>query len=342
MTINRAKFEELAQPVFEKLREPCLKCLKDAGVEAGDIDEVILVGGSTRIPKVQEIVEDIFGKPPHKGVNPDEVVAIGAAIQGGVLAGEVEDVVLVDVTPLSLGIETLGGVMTTLIERNTSIPHSKKEIFSTAADNQTSVEIHVLQGERSMAAHNRTLGRFQLAGIPPAPRGVPQIEVSFDMDANGILSVTARDLGTGKEQQIEIKSDSGLSDEEVKQMREDAEKHAEEDQAQRELIETRNRADQLAYSTEKTLQEHGDKLSADDRQGVEQAIEELRRVKDGDDKGEIESKIQALQQASHRLAEAIYKQSKAQQGAAADAAQTPAEEGDQDEDVVDADFEVKD
>ncbi|MFO8008465.1 MAG: molecular chaperone DnaK [Candidatus Brocadiia bacterium] len=350
MTINRAKFEELCGPVLEKLKAPCHQCLEDAGLQPDDIDEVILVGGSTRIPKVLEIVKDIFKRDPHKGVNPDEVVAIGAAIQGGVLAGEVEDVVLVDVTPLSLGIETLGGVMTTLIERNTSIPTSKKEIFSTAADNQTSVDIHVLQGERPMAADNRPLGRFELSGIPPAPRGVPQIEVSFDIDANGILNVAARDLGTGKEQQIEIKSSSGLTEDEVEHMREEAEDHAEEDKRRRELVETRNMADQLLYTTEKTVEEHGDKLSDDERKNVEQALEELRQVKDSDDKEQIEAKMQEVQTASHRLAEMIYQQSKAQQeaasGAAGAAGPTPGAEeagqgAEEEEEVVDADFEVK-
>ncbi len=343
MTINRAKFEELCAPVFERLRGPCEQCLADARLSPDDIDEVILVGGSTRIPKVQEIVKEIFRKDPHKGVNPDEVVAIGAAIQGGVLGGEVEDVVLVDVTPLSLGIETLGGVTTALIPRNTSIPTSKKEVFSTAADNQTSVEIHVVQGERQMAADNRTLGRFQLTGIPPAPRGIPQIEVSFDLDADGILNVKAQDLGTGKEQQIEIKSDSGLTEAEVERMREDAQEHAEEDRRRRELAEARNMADQLVYSTMKTLEEHREKLSADERQNVERALEELRKVKDGDDPEAIKQKVEALQSASHRLAEVIYQQSRAEQQAAGAGAAGPRPEegGGEQEEVVDADFEVK-
>ena len=353
MKITRATFEQLCEPVFERLRGPCKQCLEDAKMSPDDIDAVILVGGSTRIPKVQEVVKAIFGRDPHKGVNPDEVVAIGAAIQGGVLAGEVEDVVLVDVTPLTLGIETLGGVMTPLIERNTSIPTSKKEVFSTAADNQTSVEIHVLQGERKMAKDNRTLGRFQLVGIPPAPRGVPQIEVSFDIDANGILNVSAKDLGTGKEQGIQIKSDSGLSENEVEKMKKEAEEHAEEDKRKGELIETRNQADQLVYTTEKTLREHGDKLNEEEKQNVEQALNELKEVQDSDDKEAIEQKMEDLQQASHRLAEIIYEQSKAQQagaeGQAAGAAGATgaageaetAEETEEDEDVVDADYEVK-
>jgi molecular chaperone DnaK len=343
MTINRAKFEELCAPVFERLRKPCLQCLEDAKLRPEDIDEVILVGGSTRIPKVQELVKDVFGKDPHKGVNPDEVVAIGAAIQGGVLGGEIEDVVLVDVTPLSLGIETLGAVTTVLIARNTSIPTSKKEVFSTAADNQTSVEIHVLQGERQMAADNRTLGRFQLTGIPPAPRGLPQIEVSFDLDADGILNVKATDLGTGKEQHIEIKSDSGLTDAEVDKMRREAEEHADEDRKRRDVAESRNRADQLVYETEKLLQEHGDKLSADDRQNVETAVEQLKEVKDGDDPDLIKERVEAVQTAAHRIAEVMYQQTKAEQAADAEAEAAGQEAGPSgaEEDVVDADFEVK-
>ncbi|MHC4481510.1 MAG: molecular chaperone DnaK [Planctomycetota bacterium] len=345
MTINRAKFEELAEPVFERLKGPCRQCLEDARLRPEQIDEVILVGGSTRIPKVREIVQDIFGREPHKGVNPDEVVAIGAAIQGGVLAGEIEDVVLVDVTPLSLGIETLGGVTTVLIPRNTSIPTTKKEIFSTAADSQTSVEIHVVQGEREMAADNRTLGRFQLSGIPPAPRGMPQIEVSFDLDADGILNVRAQDLGTGKEQHIEIKSSSGLTDEEVETMRKEAQEHAGEDKERRELVEARNEADQLAYVTEKTLKEHGDKLNEDERKALEDALKELREVAEGEDKAVIREKIETLQTASHRLAEVIYQQSRAQEAGQAGpaggaAAEEPPEQG-AEEDVVDADFEVK-
>jgi len=272
----------------------------------------------------------------------DEVVAVGAAIQGGVLAGEIDDVVLVDVTPLSLGIETLGGVSTVLIPRNTSIPTSKKEIFSTAADNQTSVEIHVLQGERQMAAGNRTLGRFQLTGIPPAPRGVPQIEVSFDLDADGILNVKARDLGTKREQHIEIKSDSGLTDSDVERMRKDAEEHAAEDQKRRDLAETRNQADQLLWMSEKTLKEHGEKLPADQRQTIDTALEDLRKVKDSEDVEDIRRKMEAVQTASHRLAEIIYEQSKAQQaGAQADGTTQEAAEEPGDDNVVDADFEVK-
>ncbi len=342
MSISRAKFEELCEPVFEKPAGPCRQCLEDAKIRPAEIDEVILVGGSTRIPRVQEIVKEIFGRDPHKGVNPDEVVGIGAAIQGGILAGEIEDVVLVDVTPLSLGIETLGGVTTVLIERNTSIPTGKKEVFSTAADDQTSVEIHVLQGERQMATDNRTLGKFQLTGIPPASRGIPQVEVSFDLDADGILNVKAQDLGTGKEQHIEIKSDSGLTEEQVEAMRKEAEEHAGEDQQRRELAETRNIADHLSYTTEKTLKEHGDKLSDAERKELDEALEGLRNVKDSDDKDEIKQRIEALQTASHRLAEVIYQQSRAQQAGEAEPAEgAQAEEDEADEEVVDADFEVK-
>jgi len=346
MTLNRAKFEELCGPVLARLRKPCIKCMQDAKIKADEIDEVILVGGSTRIPAVQRIVKEIFGKEPHKGVNPDEVVAIGAAIQAGVLAGEIDEVVLVDITPLSLGIETLGAVTTVLIPRNTSIPTSKKEIFSTAADNQTSVDIHVLQGEREMAADNRTLGRFQLIGLPAAPRGIPQIEVNFDLDADGILHVKAVDLGTGKEQSIEIKSSSGLTDDDVQKMRTEAEQHAEEDKKRRALAETRNAADLLAYTTEKTLKEHADKLNEDEKKAVEDALEDLRKVKDGDDIDVLKQKMEALQTASHRLAELIYQQATAQSETAAagpqgGAEQAQAEQPGEDEDVVDADFEVK-
>ncbi|MDP6439573.1 MAG: molecular chaperone DnaK, partial [Candidatus Brocadiia bacterium] len=318
--LSRAKLEELAAPAFERLRDPCQRCLKDAGVKAGEIDEVVLVGGSTRIPRVQEIVKEIFGREPHKGVNPDEVVGIGAAIQGGIITQEVEDIVLIDVTPLSLGIETLGGVMTRLIERNTSIPTGKKEIFSTAADGQTSVEIHVLQGERDMATDNRTLGRFQLTGLPPAARGVPQIEVSFDIDVNGILSVKARDEGTGKEQAIEIKSDSGLTKDQIEHMREEAEEHATEDKEHRALVETRNQADQLVYSVENTLKEHGEKLDQDDKDKITDAIKELNEAVKGDDKSEIEQKLETLQQASFKLGEMMYEQAK---GAEQEAAGSP-------------------
>jgi molecular chaperone DnaK len=342
MTLNRAKFEELCAPIFERLKDPCRKCLEDAKMRPEDINEVVLVGGSTRIPKVQEIAKGLFRRDPHKGVNPDEVVAVGAAIQAGVLGGEIEDVVLVDVTPLSLGIETLGGVTTVLIPRNTSIPSGKKEIFSTAADNQTSVEIHVVQGERQMAGNNRTLGRFNLSGIPPAPRGVPQVEVSFDLDANGILSVKARDLGTGKEQRIEIKSDSGLTDAEVEKMRREAEDHADEDRERRELVEVRNRADERVYTVEKTLKEYGDKVGPSERSEIERAIEEVRKIKDGEDKAAIQSAVERLEAAAHKLAEAMYRHSKTQQGPTgghAEAAGGGEDRGG--DDVVDADFEVK-
>jgi len=341
ITLTRATFERLVEPVFEKLRQPCLQCLKDAKLAPGDIQEVVLVGGSTRIPRVREIAREIFRREPHKGVNPDEVVAVGAAIQGGILSGEVEDIALVDVTPLSLGIETLGGVMTRLIERNTSIPTSKTETFSTATDSQPSVEIHVLQGEREMAAGNRTLGRFQLTGIPPAPRGVPQIEVTFDIDVNGILNVKAGDKGTGKEQQIEIKSSSGLTKEEVDRMKREAEEHSQEDRQRRELAETRNRADHLAWTTEETLKEHGDRLESEDRKRIEEGIKELREAIKGEDKALIERRIESLQKDSYKLGEAIYQKTKAEQAGAGAAERPSGDEGTEGENVVDADFEVK-
>jgi molecular chaperone DnaK len=348
--LSRAKLEELADPMFKRLRVPCEKALADAKMDKSDIDEVILVGGSTRIPAVQELVKDLFGKEPHKGVNPDEVVAVGAAIQGGVMTGEVTDVLLLDVTPLSLGIETLGGVMTKLIERNTTIPTSKKETFTTAADNQPAVDIHVLQGEREMSIDNRTLGRFQLTGIPVAPRGMPQVEVTFDIDANGILDVGAKDMGTGKEQSIKITSSSGLSDEEVKKMTEDAEANAEEDKAKRKLAEAVNAADQMVWNTEKTLKEHGDKLGDEDKTAINEAVEELKKAKDSDDPEVINAGIEKLAQASHKLAEALYKaQSEQQEGS--DEPQAEATDGDTSDaeetrpggdDVIDADYEVKD
>ncbi len=306
MSITRAKFEQLVEPLIEKCRRPCELAMEDAKVNSSDINEVILVGGQTRTPLVQKLVKELFKKEPNKSVNPDEVVALGAAIQGAVLAGEVHDVLLLDVTPLSLGIETLGGVCTVLIARNTTIPTNKKEIFSTAADNQTAVDIHVLQGERSMSTDNRTLGRFQLAGIPSAPRGVPQVEVSFDIDANGILHVSAKDLGTGKEQSIQIKSSSGLSEEEVKKMQRDAEQHAEEDKKKSELVNARNQADQVIYSTEKTLKEHGDKISETEKSNINNLLEKLKKVKDEDDVNEIKKTIDELQTASHKLAQAMY------------------------------------
>jgi len=306
--LTRAKFEQLVDDLLQKTVGPTRQALADAGVDASKIDEVVLVGGSTRIPKVQQIVKDLFGKDPHKGVNPDEVVAIGAAIQAGVLAGEVKDLLLLDVTPLSLGIETLGGVMTTLISRNTTIPTRKSETFSTAADSQTAVEVHVLQGERQLARDNRTLGRFQLVGIPPAPRGVPQIEVTFDIDANGMVNVSAKDQGTGKEQKITITASSGLSKDEVDRMMRDAESHAEEDKKRREEIETRNRADQAVYGAEKMLQEMGDKLAAGDKAAVESAVAAVKSALESNDAAAMTGAMEQLTQAQHKAAEAIYKQ----------------------------------
>jgi molecular chaperone DnaK len=307
LKLTRARFEQLVDDLLQRTVGPTKQALADAGVDASKIDEVVLVGGSTRIPRVQQIVKDVFGKEPHKGVNPDEVVAIGAAIQAGVLAGEVKDLLLLDVTPLSLGIETLGGVMTTLIARNTTIPTRKSETFSTAADSQTSVEVHVLQGERQFARDNRTLGRFQLVGLPPAPRGVPQIEVTFDIDANGIVNVSAKDMGTGKEQKITITASSGLSKSEVDAMMRDAEAHAEDDKKRREEIETRNRADQAVYGAEKDLQEMGDKFSAADKIAVESAIAGLKEAIASSDAAAITRAMDALTQAQHKAAEALYK-----------------------------------
>jgi molecular chaperone DnaK len=307
LKLNRAKFEQLVDPLLQRTLAPCQRALSDAGLKPSDIDEVVLVGGSTRIPKVQEMVRTFFGKESHKGVNPDEVVAIGAAIQAGVLAGDVKDLLLLDVTPLSLGIETLGGVFTKLIGRNTTIPTRKSEVFSTAADGQTSVEVHVLQGEREMAVGNKTLGRFHLDGIPPAPRGMPQIEVAFDIDANGIVHVSAKDLGTGKEQKITITASSGLSKDDVDRLVRDAESHAAEDKSQREAVETRNRADQLVYQVEKTLTENAEKLSDADTAPLRAAIDEVKAALEKGDAGTIRSAAERLEKASHRLAEVIYK-----------------------------------
>ena len=340
LKLTRAKFESLVDDILQRSIGPCKQALADAGVKPSDIDEVVLVGGSTRIPKVQQIVRDLFGKEPHRGVNPDEVVAVGAAVQAGVLGGEVKDVLLLDVTPLSLGIETLGGVFTKLIDRNTTIPTRKSEIFSTAADNQTSVEIHVLQGERPMARDNRTLGKFHLVGIPPAPRGIPQIEVTFDIDANGIVNVSAKDLGTGKEQKITITSSSGLSKDDINKMVGEAESHAEDDKRKREEIEARNRADSLVYSTEKVLRENRDKLSDSDVKSVEAAMADCKKALDGTDIDAINRAADALMQASHKVAEAMYKSGSqaggGQRGPASDGSGAAA--GGKTDDVIDAEY----
>jgi molecular chaperone DnaK len=326
MKLTRAKFEQLVDDLLQKTVGPTKQALSDAGVDASKIDEVVLVGGSTRIPRVQQIVKDLFGREPHKGVNPDEVVAVGAAIQAGVLAGEVKDLLLLDVTPLSLGIETLGGVMTTLIARNTTIPTRKSETFSTAADNQTSVEVHVLQGERPMARDNRTLGRFHLTGLPSAPRGVPQIEVTFDIDANGIVNVSAKDMATQKEQKITITASSGLSKDEVDRMMREAESHADEDRKRKEEIETRNHADQAAYAAERFVKDSGEKLSASDRAPIESAIENLKKAIEKNDTAEMKSAMEALNAAQHKAAEAMYR-SASTAGAGAGAGSRPDGEG---------------
>ncbi len=344
LDITRAAFEKLVDDLVERTIPPMEKALKDAGISRDDIDEVILVGGSTRLPKIQEVVENFFGKKPNRSVNPDEVVAVGAAVQGGVLSGDVSDVLLLDVTPLNLGIETLGGVMTSLIQANTTIPTKKSEIFSTASDSQTSVEIHVLQGDRQMAMHNRTIGRFHLDGIPPAPRGVPQIEVTFDIDANGILDVTAKDNATGKKQNIRIEASSGLSDQEIEKMRQDAKTHAEEDQKKREQVEKLNQADSLAYSTEKNLKEYGDKIPAEKKAKVEAALERLKEVRKNDESPDLDSALEQLNQAWGEAAEDMYKaqQAAAQEEAGADAGAGAGQEEPAGDGSVDADFEVID
>ena len=342
--LTRAKLESLVADLLDKLEKPCLKALKEAKLGAGGVDEVVLVGGMTRMPAVQERVEKIFGKKPNKGVNPDEVVAMGAAVQAGVLQGDVNDVLLLDVTPLSLGIETLGGVMTTLIEKNTTIPTKKSQVFSTAADNQPAVSIHVLQGERQMSADNKTLGQFELSEIPPAPRGVPQIEVSFDIDANGIVHVAAKDKATAKEQSIRITAASGLSEEEIDKMVKDAELHAEEDKKKRELVDTKNSAEALVDQTEKTLKEHGDKVDEATKKDIESAVEALKQAKDSNNIDELKQKMESLSKASHKLAEVMYQQA-AQEGQAGQGAPGSEASGSagappaDDDDVVDADFE---
>jgi molecular chaperone DnaK len=343
--MTRAKLESMVEDIIQRSVGPCKQCMKDAGVDASKINEVVLVGGQTRMPRIQQLVKDLFGKEGHKGVNPDEVVAIGAAIQGGVLKGEVKDLLLLDVTPLSLAIETLGGVATPMIPRNTTIPTKKTETFSTAADSQTSVEVHVLQGERPLAAQNRTLGKFHLTGIPPAPRGVPQIEVTFDIDANGILNVTAKDTATGKDQKITITSSSGLSKDEVERMAKEADSHSAEDKAKREEIDSKNQLDSMVYSVEKMLREQGDKISGSDRGDVENAIADAKKALESNDKASMDKARETLTQSSHKLAEQMYKaaQSSAPAGGPTPDASAGAEPGangqpKKDEGVIDAEY----
>lgn len=341
LNITRAEFEKLVDDLITRVRGPVLKAMEDAKLNASDIDEIVLVGGSTRIPKVQELVKEIFGKDPHKGVNPDEVVAIGAAIQGGVLSGEVQDILLLDVTPLSLGIETLGGVMTKLVERNTTIPTERKQVFSTADDNQTAVTVRVFQGEREMCADNRLLGQFNLEGIPTAPRGVPQIEVKFDLDANGILNVAAKDLGSGKEQTVKIEQSSGLSEEEIDRMQKDAAAHADEDKKKRELVEARNEAESRSYQLDKLIKEQGDKLADSDKSSLEAAIGKVREAAQGEDTAAIQGAIAELEQASQAMSEALYKSAAADPASAGEEASETTEADSADDDAIDAEFEVK-
>ena len=336
-TLTRAEFEKITSDLLDRTKKPVESAMKDAGVSMGEINEVILVGGSTRMPAVQELVKKMTGKEPHMGVNPDEVVAVGAAIQAGVLSGDVKDILLLDVTPLSLGVETLGGVMTRMIERNTTIPTRKTEVYTTASDGQTSVEIHVLQGEREMAGDNKTLGKFHLMNIPSAPRGVPQVEVTFDIDANGIVNVSAKDRGTGQEQKITITGTTALSDEEVDRMVTDADKHADEDLKRKQEVEARNTADTLVYATEKTLKDLGDKVPDETKAEVEAASEELKKALEGSDVDEIKAKTETLQTASYKLAEVVYQAAEAHDAEAAAGGEAKAENA---EDVVDADYEV--